>query len=134
MTPDGYMDAHDWAKCPFFRPEEFKCPCCGRDHVKFELIQALLVLRAKVKKPIHINSGFRCLKHNAEVGGTPESQHLIGAAADIFVGGVEVDAVAGAAASIRQFSNGGIGVYPPTRKRRGWVHVDVRNGRARWFG
>ncbi len=35
--------------------------------------------------PIHITSGYRCIRHNAEVGGVPKSRHLIGAAADIAV-------------------------------------------------
>ena len=30
-----------------------------------------------------VNSGFRCAKHNREVGGVPASQHLRGEAADV---------------------------------------------------
>ena len=33
--------------------------------------------------PIHVNSGFRCLIHNAAVGGAKNSQHTLGQAADI---------------------------------------------------
>lgn len=35
--------------------------------------------------PIIIVSGFRCAKQNTICGGKPNSQHLIGLAADIFV-------------------------------------------------
>jgi uncharacterized protein YcbK (DUF882 family) len=34
-----------------------------------------------------ITSGYRTKEHNAEVGGVPNSSHLIGVAADIAVGG-----------------------------------------------
>lgn len=33
--------------------------------------------------PFNITSGWRCPKHNAEVGGKPESAHTTGEAADI---------------------------------------------------
>jgi uncharacterized protein YcbK (DUF882 family) len=36
--------------------------------------------------PMHIASGFRCPKHNAAVGGKPNSYHLLGLAADITTG------------------------------------------------
>ena len=34
--------------------------------------------------PIRVNSGYRCTKLNKAVGGTPNSQHLLGEAADIY--------------------------------------------------
>lgn len=34
---------------------------------------------------IRIVSGFRCPAHNRELGGAPNSQHLVGLAADILV-------------------------------------------------
>lgn len=36
--------------------------------------------------PVSVNSGYRCPKHNAEVGGVGGSQHLKGEAADICCG------------------------------------------------
>jgi hypothetical protein len=38
-------------------------------------------------KPIHINSGYRCVELNRAVGGAVNSQHIQGRAADISVGG-----------------------------------------------
>jgi hypothetical protein len=38
-------------------------------------------------KPIHINSGYRCVELNKAVGGAVNSQHVQGRAADISVGG-----------------------------------------------
>ena len=40
-------------------------------------------LRDEYGKPIYVNSGYRCAKHNAAVGGVPKSQHKVGEAADI---------------------------------------------------
>ena len=71
----------------YFKMEEFECRCCGK--VRFtENIEALVenVLdpaREKLGMAIAVNSGFRCPKHNAAVGGVPLSQHMVGEAADI---------------------------------------------------
>lgn len=43
-------------------------------------------------KPIKINSGYRCPKLNAAVGGVPTSQHQKGEAADITTGTVAENA------------------------------------------
>ena len=40
-------------------------------------------LREAYGRPIRINSGYRCTKLNTLVGGTPNSQHMRGEAADI---------------------------------------------------
>ena len=52
-----------------------------------ELTEKLLdPIREKWGKPINVNSGYRCPRVNALVGGKPSSQHLRGMAADITVG------------------------------------------------
>jgi D-alanyl-D-alanine dipeptidase len=40
-------------------------------------------IRAKVKKPIRVNSGFRSLLLNKKIGGSKTSQHLKGEAMDL---------------------------------------------------
>ena len=45
--------------------------------------QVLEPLRAYMKKPLQINSGFRCYTLNMAVGGAPNSQHMRGEAADV---------------------------------------------------
>ena len=67
----------------FFRPEEFKCPCCGQGQPAQVLVFWLDLFRAAWGSPVKINSGFRCPAHNAEVGGAAKSRHLLGCAADI---------------------------------------------------
>lgn len=46
-------------------------------------------LREMYGKPITINSGYRCPKLNAAVGGAKNSQHMRGEAADITAGSKE---------------------------------------------
>ena len=40
-------------------------------------------LRDAIKTPVHVNSGYRCLRVNTSIGGASKSQHLTGHAADI---------------------------------------------------
>ena len=40
-------------------------------------------IRDKLGNAIKINSGYRCVKHNAEVGGVKNSKHALGLAADL---------------------------------------------------
>ena len=48
------------------------------------LVEAVLdPAREQLGKPITVNSGFRCAKHNAHVGGVVNSQHLRGEAVDL---------------------------------------------------
>jgi peptidoglycan hydrolase-like protein with peptidoglycan-binding domain len=49
----------------------------------------LEALRKKLgDKPITVNSGFRSIAHNADIGGASDSMHLYGTAADLDVPGV----------------------------------------------
>ncbi len=67
-----------------FYKDEFRCPCCGQGGVSVRVVELLEKIRKFCGHPLKIDSGFRCGKHNKEVGGAPKSDHLIGYAADIF--------------------------------------------------
>jgi len=67
----------------YFKESEFKCPCCDKAKVSAFLIHLLNKVRNLYGKPMIVNSGFRCEKHNKAVGGKPNSAHLRGTAADI---------------------------------------------------
>ena len=54
-----------------------------RDNVKALVDNILQPLRDAWGEPLHINSGYRCLKLNQAVGGVPTSQHMLGQAADV---------------------------------------------------
>lgn len=67
----------DRDRWPNFSPSEknLHCPCCGEfflDPVSFDTLQTM---RRYLGKPMKINSGHRCLFHNAKVGGKPLSMH-----------------------------------------------------------
>ena len=70
--------------------EEFRCKCCGSTgspqavaNIGALVENVLDPAREKLGKPIVVNSGYRCPKHNAAVGGVTNSQHMKGEAADI---------------------------------------------------
>lgn len=58
------------------------------DNIKILCEEILEPLRLEIGKPIHINSGYRCLKLNEKVGGVPTSQHCLGQACDFVVEGM----------------------------------------------
>ena len=112
-----------------FSEQEFTCKCgCGFARVSSKLIESLEELRLLVRQPILINSACRCADHNKRVGGSPNSQHIRGTAADIRVTGMSAESLARAAEQVRGFRVGGIGIYT----RQGFVHVDVRGFKSRW--
>lgn len=118
--------AKDLIGTPHFKPTEFDCPHCGGNLTKQALLNALEKFRTYIgDKPIKITSGYRCPVHNKNVGGAKNSQHVQGIAADIQVSGLPLNVVYTAA---DKFGFGGVGIYPRH------VHVDIRNGHARWKG
>lgn len=57
-----------------------------------ELVQNVLdPIREAYKKPIAVNSGYRCIELNRAVGSKDNSQHILGLAADITVGSREAN-------------------------------------------
>ena len=74
-----------------FRIQEFVCRCgCqmpaeARQNIEALVAEVLDPVRDEYGKPIYVNSGYRCEKHNKAVGGVPRSQHIVGEAADISV-------------------------------------------------
>ena len=120
---------------PSFKVREFACK--GSDVVLLdeELVVLLQCIREHFGKPVHITSGYRTAAHNAAVGGSKSSQHLLGRAADFYVEGVDVATVAAYAETLLP-GRGGIGRYPKDAKhstrKTGWVHIDTRANKSRW--
>lgn len=94
-----------------------------------KLANQLQTLRNYIGKPIKINSGYRSPSHNKSVGGSKNSQHVIGKASDIVVKGIKPDQLA---LIIERLINegemlqGAIGIYNT------FVHYDIRKTKARW--
>lgn len=110
-----------------FNRSEFICRCglCGLDIVDHELIIVLEDVRDHFGAQVFIKSGCRCNTHNLISGGSEDSQHLIGKAADIAVNHIHQDAV-WLYLENKYFSKYGIGRYD------GRTHIDVRCKKARW--
>jgi len=116
----------NWQSSKYFKPIEFKCKCCGILKISEELIIKLNKLREKIGKPLVINSGYRCLKYNKSISGSPKSQHLLGNAADVNIpAGWTVDSLADVGAKV---GFKGIGRY----YKQNFVHLDVRENYSRW--
>lgn len=114
-----------------FSLREMQCKCGCRAPVGVVknlqiLAQALQQLRNLAGGPLVVTSGYRCPAHNTKVGGARGSQHVFGIAADIWSKTLTPAELAALAEQVPAFQNGGIGKYSR------WIHVDVRNGKARW--
>jgi uncharacterized protein YcbK (DUF882 family) len=116
-----------------FSLNEFECNCgCVmpefvKENVK-ELAKNLQVLRNAVGK-LDLTNAYRCKKHNADVGGSTNSQHLLGKAADIKSKMLNASDIATVTDNLMRdelFTLGGIGIYNT------FTHVDIRGSRARW--
>ena len=67
----------------YFDLKEFNCPCCGENKISLEFVYLLDQARKIAGIPFKITSGYRCEKHNREIGGKEDSAHVKGFAADI---------------------------------------------------
>lgn len=86
-------------------------------------LEELLILAGDFK----IHSFYRCKRHNADVGGTPDSQHLLGKAADIqSLKGLNGKSFAEHVLDVDILEGGGLGIASD------WVHTDIRGVKARW--
>lgn len=109
---------------PYFQRKEFACKCgCGYDTVDTVLLEALDAIRSHFGRPVTITSGCRCEAHNEAVGGSENSQHKKGRAADIVVRDTSPNDVANFAEDLGM----SVGRYED------FTHIDSRTGPpARW--
>jgi uncharacterized protein YcbK (DUF882 family) len=69
-----------------FNRSEFTCQCgCGFDVVDIDNLKIVQMVRDHFGKPVVINSGCRCKKHNQNVNGSKDSWHMKAGATDIAV-------------------------------------------------
>jgi len=116
-----------------FNLEEFECKCGCKmpEFVKkniIELADNLQVLRDFVGR-LDLTNAYRCKEHNSDVGGSTNSQHLVGKAADIKSESIKPKEMAQIVDDLMKsetFELGGIGIYNT------FTHVDIRDYRARW--
>lgn len=136
-TEDKPKTGDFWEDDPpeYFEKKEFRCPCdeCGGFPVEPQepMVRAVDEIRRRLGVPVTIvredgsgGSGVRCAKHNADVGGVANSQHLYGIAADLHSSKSPEEMYRVAEDVLGD--TGGIGLYS-------WgIHVDTRPVKARW--
>lgn len=124
-----------WDDIRYFTREEFRCQCKGKYCNGFpvepeeKMVRTVDEIRRRLGIPVSIvdsgGSGVRCQKHNAEVGGVYNSEHLYGRAADLH-SSASPERMKAVAEEVMG-NTGGIGLYS-------WgIHVDTGKY-SRWNG
>lgn len=85
------------------------------------LAKLLERVRLLLNKPIHINSAYRSPEVNNLLGSKPTSQHCVGCAADIKVGGMTPDQV------VKAIVHSDIPYDQVIREFDSWVHISIPN-------
>lgn len=89
----GKKPGVNWENIRFFGRAEFMCNCGGKYCGGFpvEPVPMLAKTADRVRrhfgKAAIVSSGVRCSRHNANVGGVPDSRHLTGRAMDFRIEG-----------------------------------------------
>lgn len=118
-------DQYHWDKerWPNFTPHEVACRGTGLLFINPDAMDALQRFRELIGRPFSPNSAFRTKDHNAAIGGSEHSMHMLGIAFDI----PKMESIARMVrlAEIAGFT--GIGTYS-------WgIHADIRPWDARWW-
>lgn len=114
-----------------FKIKEYACKD-GSDMILIDpqLVLILQQIRDYFGKPITINSAYRTASYNKKIGGTTNSRHVKGMAADISVKGISPAEVAKFAETL---GVKGIGLYE-TSSDGYFVHIDTRSNKSYWYG
>ena len=99
--------------------QDLACKCCGKlpeQGIHRKLLSGLNLMSQCID--FHIESGYRCEKHNLEVGGSKDSAHRYGFAVDIHpIPDGTVSELVNATKGL--FPRMGLGIYP-------WgLHIDT---------
>ena len=126
-TRFGGKSTYDIKLGDFF-PAEFACPHCLNVNILEELWRACQMIRDAAMRPVIIDSGYRCPTWNQSVGGSKDSDHIHGFAADIRIPGMTPDEVGKIAARFSETIKR-MGIYMD----RDFVHIGVRSrGPGTW--
>jgi hypothetical protein len=119
MAPTGTRSINNFAISPHFSLYEFECRCCRRVLIENRLVRMLEELRGVWGRPLVITSGYRCERHNREVGGAVRSLHPLGRAADIDVDPSFQDEIVKIAVVLNFYE-----IIPNYRK--GYIHLSCK--------
>lgn len=121
-----------------FSSEEFDCKCgCDMPEDVLENVQELAenlqIIRDYIDEPITINSGYRCIAHNRNIGSTDKSQHVLGKASDIVTESYSSEELYDIVKDLRlnpflyrPLEINGVGLYDT------FTHLDIRDKLAFW--
>ena len=113
-----------------FMFSDFICPCCDCIKIVPGFYEHVGMLEKMIKElgfGIKVNSGYRCIAHNAEIGGSSHSWHLL-FATDISPENRDSEKLKTIYKTALCMNIGGIGLYEYH------VHLDLRPEQARWRG
>lgn len=99
-----------------------RCKGTGECHMDEQFMEKLIRLRKDYDNPMIISSGYRDIAYNTTIGGSPNSAHIYGRAADIVVGGHDAFKLL-RLAIIHEFK--GIGVSQRGMYERRFLHLDT---------
>lgn len=92
----------------------------------FDLIcDCLQPIRDKIKKPMIINSGYRCWQLNKAIGGVENSQHNKGQAVDFYIKEMSISDI------IDFIVKSGVPYDQLINEHNAWVHISYRKGNNR---
>ena len=122
---------------PHFKSQEFRCKCCGKIVVDTKLVDLLESLFPVLELgKINVISGYRCAKHDKEVGGRGAGSHVEGYAADVrcfYKDGTRVPSSVVALTLECMGHRGGIGYRcGGVADSAGNIHVDTKS--RKWYG
>ena len=112
-----------WNQINYFRKSEFLCPCCGKSDMYMPFVKILDKARRYANVPFRVTSGFRCVNHNSNCGGSKSSFHLSGKGVDLYCPSSSWRA--SAVGALLGFSGITIGIY--SVKEHIHVHLDRNN-------
>lgn len=118
----------NFTKVEFESRDGSQMPDAVFENIK-ELVGYVQIIRDYIGKPIHINSGYRSVQHNENIGGVKNSFHTKGMAVDMSVKGLsprKLSRVIKRLIYLGRIKKGGVGIY------NGFVHYDMRGYNARW--
>lgn len=126
------MTSDQWKTIKHFVSSEFDDPTVpgSGENMDYDFVRRLDDLRSVWGLPVVINSGFRTIRHNALVGGKPNSSHTRGLAADCRIDGLMHCIKFAVLAASRGFQRIGVDL------RGEYVHLDTDSSLphpATWF-
>lgn len=116
-----------------FKVNEFACKCgCGKNDIDQRVIDMAETIRLALGVPVNVNSGCRCEKHNARVGGVKGSYHIQGKAADLTcsLGAIKMFNTAKKLKAEGKLPNL---AYCILYKRKNIIHIDCGHKRKNFF-